>query len=45
MYRFTRNPMYLGFLHMLAGLALFLGNLFSALLPVLFAAYLNQFQI
>jgi protein-S-isoprenylcysteine O-methyltransferase Ste14 len=44
-YRFTRNPMYLGFLLALAGWAVLLSNLVAfALLPV-FIAYMNRFQI
>jgi len=44
-YRFTRNPMYLGFLLMLLGWSVFLGD--AATLPVvaLFIWYLNRFQI
>lgn len=44
-YRFTRNPMYLGFLLALIGLAVFLGNWISALFPLIFVAYMNRFQI
>ncbi len=44
-YRFTRNPMYLGFLLALIAWAIFLGNIVSALIPVLFVAYMNRFQI
>jgi protein-S-isoprenylcysteine O-methyltransferase Ste14 len=44
-YRFTRNPMYLGFLLALVAWAVFLGNFVSALVPVLFVAYMNRFQI
>jgi protein-S-isoprenylcysteine O-methyltransferase Ste14 len=44
-YRFTRNPMYLGFLLALAGWAVFLGNVASALMPLIFIAYMNRFQI
>lgn len=44
-YRYTRNPMYLGFLLMLAGWAVFLANpLAGAALPC-FVLYLNRFQI
>lgn len=44
-YRFSRNPMYLGFLLVLAGLASILGSMVAvALLPV-FVIYLNRYQI
>jgi protein-S-isoprenylcysteine O-methyltransferase Ste14 len=44
-YRFTRNPMYLGFLLALIAWAVFLGNIVAALMPPLFVAYMNRFQI
>jgi protein-S-isoprenylcysteine O-methyltransferase Ste14 len=44
-YRFTRNPMYLGFLLALIAWVVFLGNVVTALMPLLFVAYLNRFQI
>ncbi|WP_211218141.1 methyltransferase family protein [Marinobacter daepoensis] len=44
-YRYTRNPMYLGFLLMLVGWGLFLGSVFAALLLPLFVLYMNRFQI
>jgi len=44
-YRFTRNPMYLGFLLSLIALAVFLGNWISALMPLIFVVYMNRFQI
>jgi protein-S-isoprenylcysteine O-methyltransferase Ste14 len=44
-YRLTRNPMYLGFLLALIAWAAFLGNVVSALLPLIFVAYMNRFQI
>jgi protein-S-isoprenylcysteine O-methyltransferase Ste14 len=44
-YRITRNPMYLGFLLALIGLAVFLGNLASAVIPLIFIVYMNRFQI
>jgi protein-S-isoprenylcysteine O-methyltransferase Ste14 len=44
-YRWTRNPMYLGFLLILCGLAGYLSNaLAAALLPV-FIVYMTRFQI
>lgn len=44
-YRFTRHPMYLGFLLVLAGWAIYLSNLAAfALLPV-FVLWINRFQI
>lgn len=44
-YRFTRNTMYLGFLLALIGLGVFLGNIAAMVVPLLFIAYLNAFQI
>lgn len=44
-YRFTRNPMYLGFLLALIALAVFLGNVAAAPIPLIFFAYMNRFQI
>src|SRR6266850_3617966 len=44
-YKYTRNPMYLGFLLLLLGWAAFLSNLAPfALLPA-FVVYMNHFQI
>jgi protein-S-isoprenylcysteine O-methyltransferase Ste14 len=44
-YKYTRNPMYLGFLLLLLGWAIFLSNLAPfALLPA-FVVYMNYFQI
>ncbi|MGM0632079.1 MAG: methyltransferase family protein [Pseudomonadota bacterium] len=45
LYSFTRNPMYLGFLLILAGWAVFLANALSALLLAGFVLYMNRFQI
>ena len=44
-YRFTRNPMYLGFLFALAGWAIYLSNLLAFALLPLFVWYMNRFQI
>lgn len=44
-YRFSRNPMYLGFLCMLAGWVVYLSNATAALLLPAFVAYINAFQI
>ena len=44
-YRHTRNPMYLGFLLMLAAWAMGMGNVVSFLVLPAFVLYLNRFQI
>ena len=44
-YRFTRNPMYLGFLLILIGWAIFLSNALAFLSLPLFVLYMNRFQI
>jgi protein-S-isoprenylcysteine O-methyltransferase Ste14 len=44
-YRLSRNPMYLGFLLLLAGWTLFLSNLAPAFVLPVFVAYMNRFQI
>lgn len=44
-YRWTRNPMYLGFLFALGAWAIFLANALSALFLPLFVLYMNRFQI
>jgi len=44
-YRFSRNPMYLGFLVALAGWAVYLSNAGSMLLLPAFVAYMTQYQI
>jgi protein-S-isoprenylcysteine O-methyltransferase Ste14 len=44
-YRFTRNPMYLGFLLMLAAWATVMGNVVSFFVLPAFVFYLNRFQI
>jgi protein-S-isoprenylcysteine O-methyltransferase Ste14 len=44
-YRLTRNPMYLGFLMVLLGWAMFLSNALALLFLPLFIFYMNRFQI
>lgn len=44
-YRYTRNPMYLGFALALAAWALVLSNLAALALVAVFALYLQRFQI
>jgi len=44
-YRFTRNPMYLGMLTLLAAWALWLANAAALIVLPLFVGYLNRFQI
>jgi protein-S-isoprenylcysteine O-methyltransferase Ste14 len=44
-YRFTRNPMYIGLTLTLLGWAAFLGNLLAFALLPLFVFYITQFQI
>jgi protein-S-isoprenylcysteine O-methyltransferase Ste14 len=44
-YRFTRNPMYLGFLLLLVAWSLYLANGAAALALPLFVLYMNRFQI
>jgi protein-S-isoprenylcysteine O-methyltransferase Ste14 len=44
-YRWTRNPMYLGFLLALAGWAVFLANPAALVALPAFVAYMNRFQI
>lgn len=44
-YRLTRNPMYLGLFLVLAGWAIYLTNAVAFAGPLLFALYIDRFQI
>ena len=44
-YRYSRNPMYLGVLLMLMGWGVYLGNMLSILFLALYIAYITRFQI
>jgi protein-S-isoprenylcysteine O-methyltransferase Ste14 len=44
-YRFTRNPMYLGLCFVLLAWAVFLSSAWALLGPVAFALYIGRFQI
>lgn len=44
-YKYTRNPMYLGMLLFLLAFGLKLGNAFNTLLAAGFVSYMNRFQI
>jgi protein-S-isoprenylcysteine O-methyltransferase Ste14 len=44
-YKYSRNPMYLGLLLILLGWALWLANAFNVLLAAGFVSYMNTFQI
>ena len=44
-YRFTRNPMYVGFALLLTAWAVYLSALWPFLGPVMFAVYIHRFQI
>jgi protein-S-isoprenylcysteine O-methyltransferase Ste14 len=44
-YRWSRNPMYLGSIFMLSGIGLLLGSLIPALFPILFAVLMRTIFI
>jgi len=44
-YRFTRNPMYIGLTALLLALAAFFGNAWAAFGPMFFALFITRFQI
>lgn len=44
-YGISRNPMYVGFLLLLAGWAVFLGHVLGYVFPPAFVLYMNRFQI
>ena len=44
-YRYTRNPMYAGFLLILLGWAAFLSNVLALIVVPAFVLYMNRFQI
>jgi len=44
-YRWTRNPMYVGFLFVLLAWGIYLSNLWSLVLSIGYVFYMNRFQI
>ena len=44
-YRFTRNPMYVGLALVLVGWAVFVSSAFALLGPLAFVLYINRFQV
>ena len=45
LYQFSRNPMYLGMVIFLVGVAVLFGNIWLLIEPAVFAAYITRFQI
>jgi len=45
MYRYTHNPMYVGFLLFLIGWGIFLSSLYALALILGFVLYMNRYQI
>ncbi len=44
-YKYSRNPMYIGFLLMLIGWCVFLSSVFALALCAVYVGYMNRFQI
>ena len=44
-YKYSRNPMYLGLLMIVTSTSLFYLNIFSIITPILFYFWINRFQI
>ena len=44
-YKYSRNPMYLGLLMIVISTSIFYLNIFSIITPILFVCWINRFQI